>query len=172
MAPTPASTVYVSTPGSSSASTSTSPETRGVPGSSLRSKRLRSAPCARPTASGQRSIQSSPMGPTNTVTLDSVRQSVRQFFTAQPHVIEPCIGDPAAMDIIWSNTRLGTPGKSLYSVCSSPVVVVVNPGSMCIFRCNILPGRPPWPPPIPVPRWSWSSRLVGYVFLRYHRPGY
>jgi hypothetical protein len=115
--PTPASPSFVSTPGSSGVSTSASPETRCVDIPAPRKKRpQRSAPYARPSARGQRSISGSSIESTDAVALDNIRKGARQFVRDNPHVIEPCIGDPAAMAIIGSNHRLGTPGKSIYSV--------------------------------------------------------
>ena len=112
----PASPTAVSTPGSSGVSTSTSPERHTVATPLPTKRRLRSAPYARPTTSDHRSIQCSPVDPTGAVALDHVRNRVQQFITDHPHAIEPCIGDPAAVDIIGSNPRLGTPGKSIYTV--------------------------------------------------------
>ena len=40
------------------------------------------------------------MDPTGAVVLDHVRKRVQQFVTDHSHAIEPCIGDPAAMDIM------------------------------------------------------------------------
>ncbi len=114
--PTPTSSTCVSTPGSSGVSTSTSLERSSAATTLPRKKRLCSAPYARPTASAQRSIQRSPMDPTDAVARDNVRKGIQQFVTDHPHAIEPCIGDPAAMDIVGSNPRLGTPGKSIYTV--------------------------------------------------------
>ena len=112
---TPASPVYLSTPGSSDASSSTSPETNGVHIPSSRKKRLqRSAPYARPCTSGQQTNPGSSMEDMNVVALENARMRVRQYVKDHPHVIEPCIGDPAAKAIIGSTPRLGTPGKSLY----------------------------------------------------------
>ena len=114
----------VSTPGSSGASTSTSPETNSASIPPPRKKRLqRSAPYARPGTSSQPINQGSSMEDTDAVALENARKGVRQFVKAQPHVLEPCIGDPAAKAIIGSTPRLGTPGKSPYSVFFGPVVV-------------------------------------------------
>ena len=71
------------------------------------------------------------MDPTDTVALDNVRERVSSSSSRiNLMFIEPCISDPAAMDIIGSNPRLGTPGKSLYAVLFSPVIVVANSGSI------------------------------------------
>ena len=114
--PTPASSTSVSTPASSATSTSTSPERSSVATPLPRKKRPCSVPYARPTASAQRSIQRSFMDPTDAVARDIIRKGVQQFVTDHPHVIEPFIGDQAAMDIVGSNPRLGTPGKSIYTI--------------------------------------------------------
>ena len=106
----PASPVYVSTPGSSGASSSTSPEANSVSIPSPRKKRpQRFAPYERPSTSSQ-------MEDTDAVALENARQGVRRFVKAHPGVLEPCIGEPAAKAIVGSITRLGTPGKSIYSV--------------------------------------------------------
>ena len=115
--PTPASSVYVSTPGNSGVSPSTSPETSSVPIPSPRKKRLqRSAPYDRPSTSSQQTDPGSSMEDTDAVALENARKGVRHFVKAHPHVLEPCIGDPVAKAIIGSNPRLGTPGKSIYTV--------------------------------------------------------
>jgi hypothetical protein len=109
--PTPTSMTYASTPSTSSASTRTSPEATSVAIPSRKQKRVqRSVPYARPSALG------SPMGSTDTLALENARKGVLQFVKDHPHVIEPCIGDPAAMAITGSNPKLGTPGKSLYTL--------------------------------------------------------
>ena len=114
---TPASPIYISTPDSSGASSSTSPETNALSIPSSRKKRLqRSAPYARPCTSGQQTNSGSSMGDMDAVALENARVRVRQYVKDHPHAIEPCIGDPIANAIIGSTPRLGTPGKSLYSV--------------------------------------------------------
>jgi len=106
--PTPASMSYVSTPGTSSTSTSTSPEANNVAIPSRKKKRVqRSVPYARPNALGS---------PTDIVELENVRKGVRQLVKDHPHAIEPRIGDPAATAIIGSNPKLGTAGKSIYTI--------------------------------------------------------
>jgi hypothetical protein len=70
----------------------------------------------RPIARGQRSISVSSMESTDAMARVDVRNGVRQFVRDNPHVMEPCIGEPVAMAITGSNSRLGTPGESLYSV--------------------------------------------------------
>lgn len=114
--PTPASSTGVSTPASSGISTSTSPERSSVATPLPRKKRPCSVPYVRPTASAQRSIQRSFMDPTDAIARNNIRKGVQQFVTDHPHVVEPCIGDQAAVDIVGSNPRLGTFGKSIYTV--------------------------------------------------------
>ena len=114
--PTPASSAYVSTPGSSGVSSSTSPETSSLSFPSPRKKRLqRPAPYDRPNTGCQPTDPGSSMGATNAVVLENARKGIRQFVKAHPHVLEPCIGEPAANAILGATLRLGTPGKSLYS---------------------------------------------------------
>lgn len=113
--PTPASPTYVSTPGSSRGSTSTTPRTSCIAIPPPRKKRLqRSVPYARPNAPS--SIPGSSVEPTDAVALENARKGILQFVTDHPHQCEPCIGEPAAMAIVGSNPRLGTPGKSVYSL--------------------------------------------------------
>ena len=69
-----------------------------------------------PSEGDDRDVQSSLMDPMDAVALGNVRKAVQQFTTDHPHVIEPCIGDLAAMDIIGSNTISGIHGESIYSV--------------------------------------------------------
>ena len=117
--PTPASTTYLSTPSDTGASTSTSLETSSAAIPSRRKRRLqRSAPYAHPSASGEGSISGSSSEATDAMALSSIRKGVQQFVMDHPYVIEPCLGEPAAMTIIGSNPGLGTPGngKSIYSV--------------------------------------------------------
>jgi len=111
MPPTPASPAFFTTPDSSGASTTSSPE----PSSPRQKRRQLSTPYARPKAS-QRSTPGSSMEPTDAVALDNARNGVRRFVKGNPHAIEPDIGDPAAITIIGSCQSLGTYGKSLYSV--------------------------------------------------------
>ena len=114
---TPASSVHVSTPGSSGVSSSTSPETSSVPIPLPRKKRLqRFTPYDHPSTSSQQTDPGSPMEDTDAVALEKARKGIRQFVKAHPNVLEPCIGDPAAKAIIGSTARLGTPGKSIYSI--------------------------------------------------------
>lgn len=113
--PTPASPTYVSTPGSSRGSTSTTPRTSCIAIPPPRKKRLqRSVPYARPDAPS--SIPGSSVEPTDAVALENARKGVLQFVTDHPRIIEPSIGELAALAIVGSNPRLGTPGKSVYSV--------------------------------------------------------
>lgn len=130
----PASPTNVSTPGSSGASTSTSPERHTEATPLPRERRLRSAPYTRPTTSDHRSNQSSPMDPMGAAALDRVKKRVQQLIKAHPHAIEPCIGDPAANAIIGSTPlRLGTPGKSIYTM----FFYSSRSGNRLRFNCRI-----------------------------------
>jgi len=110
MPPTPVS--HITTPEFSGASSSGSESPRpSVPASSSRKKR----PYTRPSPSGTRSVLGSPMEPELAAALDNAREGVQRFVKENPHTVEPPIGNRAATAIMGSDSRLGTPGKSLYS---------------------------------------------------------
>ena len=115
---TPSSPAYLTTPGSSGASTSSSPEGTNIsiPASSPRKNRLRSsAPYSPPSSSSRRSGPHSSIEPHDAVALENARKGVREFVRNKPHAVEPSIGDPAATALIRSVPRLGMPGKTVYS---------------------------------------------------------
>jgi hypothetical protein len=115
VSPTPLSPTYLTTPGSSGVSTSSSPDRSSVsiPSSSSRRKRLQSRTPNVPPQS-KRSTLRSAEETKDGVALDNVRKYVRKFVKEHPVSIEPSIGDPA-MGSISLNSKFGAPGKSLYS---------------------------------------------------------
>ena len=115
--PIPLFPAYLMTPGSSGASTSSSPEgtNSSIPASSPRRNRLQSsAPYTPPSSSSRRSGPRWARGSNDAVALEAARESVREFVKYNPQAVEPVIGDPAATALVGSVPE-GVPGKTVYS---------------------------------------------------------
>ena len=132
--PTPVSPAYLITPNGSGSSTDSSPGIL-IPSLPRKRRRQRGMPYARPSPNCVGATLGSFTEP-YAVTLDNARKAVREWVKTNPHSVEPLVGHAAAIAIVGAHLRMGTAGKSLYSVFFSNS----KPPFMC-YECGHLEQR-------------------------------